>query len=434
LQAEENEWVTQLNPLPLEEWASRFPLNKRKQLIEANHKVYDFGVNKGIARVSCFIKNETSTTATDPRNISPRTPEFLSVVGPYVSALEKAAKAAPYLVKGRNIEDRDALLHRLDSFPFLMETDQERLDRNMDQPIIRDFEMEFWDHVFPSAEHFVFHEVMQLALTTTGLTPFALMYYVEGTRVSGDSHTSIMNGLFCRFMQWLCNYNLPPESWDSSHEGDDALTAGLLEYKNALIFLTNMMWLLGFGVKLQLPPSLAESTFCGRRHVPIPGGLRSMCDIRRTLAKFHITQSGLPGRRAIIAKAYSYWSTDSQTPIVGPLCYALLTVLAPTAHDYTHILRSQRISSWEKDKIVEGASRALKKPEVLVEQRAVMDNHDNISIALQLSVESAFEKWLRQGFVPMQFPTILDADIHVDDHRSTYFGPDYPMFLVPTTK
>jgi hypothetical protein len=433
LKEEENQWLTQLNPLPLEEWASRFPINKRNQLIEAAHKVKTLGVSKGMARVDCFIKNETSVKATDPRNISPRTPEFLSTVGPYVSSLEHAAKHAPYLVKGLSMDERDAMLAYLDTFPFLMETDQERLDRNMDQPIIRDFEMELWDFVFPASEHPDFHEMMQLCLTTIGMTPFAFIYCVEGTRVSGDSHTSIMNGMWCRFMQWLCNYNLPRHAWASKHEGDDALTVGHHGHSHSLIFLTSLMWLLGFGVKLQLPPSMAESTFCGRRHVPIPGGMKSMCDIRRTLSKFHITQSGLPGRRAIIAKAYSYWSTDRDTPIVGPLCYALLTILKPTEHDVTHILRSQRITRWDKDKIVVGRAMQLEAPNVRPELRAVMENHDGISVALQQAMESAFDNWMWLGFVPSQFPIIVDSEIAVDDVRSSYYGPHYPIFQVPTT-
>jgi hypothetical protein len=418
--------------MPFSEWVSRFPLCKQRELSEAREKVEGLGVQRGHARVDCFIKNETSVSGTDPRNISPRKPEFLATIGPYVSALEKLSHDCPYLVKGCNIDERDEKLSWLLDFPCFIETDQSRLDMNMDQPIIADFEMQLWAYLYPPAEHPVFHEMIQLCLETTGMTPFGFIYHVMGTRISGDAHTSILNGLWCRFMQWLCNLTIPKREWRSSHEGDDAIMGVSRRYELQVAFNTLLMWCMGFGVKLERYTDLQLSTFCGRRHVPTSIGLVSMCDLRRTLAKFHTTQSGLPGRRAILAKAFSYWSTDSRTPVIGPLCYSILSVLRPDNNDVTHILRSTRLGLYEKERILLGMRRQLSFPTVLADLRAAADIRDGIGVSLQCALESAYLDWGRVGFIPANFPLIEVDELHVDDDRCTYMGPNYPIFRVPS--
>lgn len=428
-----NKWLKQLQPLPFQDWVRRYPLERQKQLTAAHEQVRTLGFRKAYASVDCFIKNETSTTATDPRNISPRKDAFLATIGPYVSAVEHAAVSSPYLVKGCDIRERDKKLSRLLDYDFYWEIDHSRLDKNVDQTFITDFEDVLWETAFDREEHHDFFEAMKYTYWTMGLTAFAFMYFVAGTRVSGDAHTSIGNGTLCAFLQWVCNMRIPWNEWFSFHEGDDGLGAALSKWRHQIIANTMIMELFGFQLKLVLPPTIRASTFCGRSHTNIFGSLVSMCDLRRTLAKFHTTQSGLPGRRAVIAKAYSYWHTDSTSPIIGALCYTLLRVLKPTSSDVTHILRSTRLSSYEKERVLAGKRDHLGSwPNPDPELRVTADIRDGIGIDIQVAMENVFRHWLNMGIIPSEFPYICDTEIHVDDARATYMGPHYPMFVVPT--
>lgn len=173
------------------------------------------------AVVKNFLKIETSTNLTDPRNISPRSDEFLCVIGPTIAAIEHRLCAAPFLVKGIDCHARDRKLssgHRpLSSFSHFVETDYSRFDLSISLEYLQDVETVF---LTANADE-QFRNCYFLAFQTTGVNEIGLSYRVTGTRCSGDAHTSIANGLINHFNTWLVFQNLPPNSWVSFHEGDE---------------------------------------------------------------------------------------------------------------------------------------------------------------------------------------------------------------------
>lgn len=152
------------------------------------------------------------------------------------------------------------------------------------------------------------------------------MYNVEGTRCSGDAHTSIGNGIINTFITYSMLNCLTPSEWTSVHEGDDGIIGvredALEASLNGLAFIP----FLGFSVKQDVYNQIDDVSFCGRHYYTVPGSFEEHADVLRSLDKFNTTVSNCKAIALIRAKALSYYSTDSATPLIGPLCYALLRV------------------------------------------------------------------------------------------------------------
>lgn len=419
-------------PMGFEEWLKRYPENKRQQLRNAKERVESRGLLRGDAIVECFIKNETSTKATDPRNISPRRPEFLAILGPFIAGIEQASHGAEYLVKGLNIADRHRRLRWMKKFREFIENDHSRFDKHVDYSWVDSFEVVLFMLIYPASDYPDLWTALEMLAKSFGTSVVGLLYMILGQRLSGDAHTSIGNGninfaqlLFCfTGLRWAVD-------WQASTEGDDGVVGIAAQLRCCGYLRMMMMGCLGYSVKMIHRLEITGTMFCGRTMVEEPNGVTSMCDLKRSLAKFHITMSGLPSRRAILAKAFSYWSTDACTPVIGALCYSLLTVLQPVERDITHLLRS---TSTEKRAILagwEGWNKMLSLPTAAM--RAAATECDGFAIDVQQAFEELYRSWAVQGFVPARPPPILvHEEPHVDDDRSSYFGSTYPAFYGPS--
>jgi hypothetical protein len=174
--------------------------------------------------------------------------------------------------------------------------------------------------------------LLRLQLTTKGLHVCGIIYTHVGKRCSGDTNTSIGNGVLNRLTAWFffceCWYE-----WRTSHEGDDGLGRILNVPLNVVddimvSLIADTRDRFGMVVKTVQSPDLHGVTFCGRAHYWEHGRLSSYCDISRTLRKFHITtvehRAGLSHeelmKSLLLAKCNSYLCTDGDTPLIGPLC------------------------------------------------------------------------------------------------------------------
>jgi hypothetical protein len=384
------------------------------------------GLHPKDAVVNCFIKNEVTTTATDPRNISPRTDTFLSVLGPYISAIEEASHVCEYLVKGKTMSQRDTSMSWILDFEKLIETDYSRLDMTLNDVIIDDVETEMFRQIYPCAEHPLFAEALALLTQIFGYTSLGYFYEVFGERCSGDAHTSIGNGLCCRFIQWFVMRRHKKQSWRSQHEGDDGILGVTSKIFNQTI--VNLMTIACFGLKIKLiyPTQLEEATFCGRLYSRLNAGITSHTDLRRCLGKFHVTTSHLPAKRAVLAKALSYWHTDAHTPIVGALCHKLITLLRITRSDVKS-LRNAHMDGYQRIKILSALrDNNFGYVTPTAEARTAVSIYCGIDPDLQMSMENEILSW---SFVPANVSQIV-VDPIVDDERCTFYGPHYPSFTV----
>lgn len=294
-------------------------------LAKARQKVIDNGLQKADSLVKCFLKMETSTTLTDPRNISPRSDEFLATIGPYISALEHHLVDAPFLVKGMGLKDRDKKMTTLTHGHTFVESDYSRFDMTISEPWLRNVQDVLIAAYFHDEDITELATCLRAARRTKGVSDTGLCYNILGTRCSGDAHTSIGNGLINAFNTWTL-LEVPHEAW---HEGDDGIVSLAKPYASAANCLLNCD-VFGFKVKLVISTNLADTTFCGRFFaVGNDGSLISYCDPLRTLSKFHISFSEGDAMTLLLAKVLSYGHTDSGTPIVGPICKSLYKLLNP---------------------------------------------------------------------------------------------------------
>lgn len=256
---------------------------------------------------------------TDPRNISPRTDAFLSIIGPYIAAIEHYLHDAPFLVKGLTLKERDEKMSTFLDYHTFIETDYSRFDMTISYDWIKLVQDQILLSFFPNDDKLA--RVLQLASDTFGISDLGMCYQILGTRCSGDAHTSIANGLINHFNTWAVFNDLP---FHSVHEGDD----GLIALPKSHTLFSNRPQLFdcfGFTIKSDVYYDIDLTSFCGRYlYTKRDGHLGSYCDPLRTLAKFHITLSHGKLEMLLLAKALSYNYTDGDTPIIGPVCAALI--------------------------------------------------------------------------------------------------------------
>nr|AWY11047.1 putative RNA-dependent RNA polymerase [Dansoman virus] len=417
LKSEEMEWYPScVEPLAWDTWVKRYPVNRREQLRAALQRVQRTGIQRRDALVKNFVKRETTHNFTDPRNISPRTDEFLAVMGPYVSRIEHAAMKCPFLIKGTSIRNRGKRLEPLLGYGAYIEVDYSRFDKTIHRDIITIFEQHLLRKPF-SADHHDYYTCLSHLTRTTGVSKYGTKYTVEGTRCSGDAHTSIANGLLNRFLTWFCLRKLPKESWLSFHEGDDGVIGITPRYLEQALYNLEFLGCLGFNVKLKACKNIEEVVFCGRRITfSAEKGVETICDVTRALRKFNITCSQGPLDLLLYAKALSYNYTDGGTPIVGPVSWSVATCLSYCSSKYSHRQLKRALSNVVRERYLLGDGwrpaswRQLmintREPVSCAANAAVMHCED-IGLDTMQAFREAAEDWTRIGFIPATVPKLI---------------------------
>lgn len=107
--------------------------------------------------------------------------------------------------------------------------------------------------------------------------------------------------------------------------GDDA-AIGLSDIKGVKEAVGKASDIIGQRVKVTCHASGEKFLFCSRFYM-VGAGPNSCCNIRRALSKFHLTQNGLNEDEKInrvLEKAWSYFLTDAETPVIGDWCRAII--------------------------------------------------------------------------------------------------------------
>lgn len=367
---------------------------------------------------------------TDPRNISPRQDGILAVVGPWVSAIEHAIGGAPFLVKGLNLRQRDAKLRKvLEGYSSYIETDYSRFDMTLSHDWLTLVQNRIFTRIlFPSGsftpERDLFDQFLSLATQISAISRSGHSYKIVGTRCSGDTTTSIGNGLINKFNTWLCLRTLPSGSWTSIHEGDDGIIAvdeAVLQHAVDNLDLLNQC---GFSVKSVVTNDLQSVSFCGRKF-SCGDKLRTYADVSRTLSKFNCTTSQGDPQALLVAKALSYHHTDAFTPVLGPLCRAIISIYGSNVK-LSHVLSAAKERYLTQDLLTFNYVEGLSVNESL---RPSVHLTSGISICEQLRAEAMFAEWVNMGFVPSKFPKLQFESVIDADDRTIDFGNTYSMFF-----
>jgi hypothetical protein len=415
LQLPENQWLRQTTPVPFEEWVARFKASRQVELAHARAQVAEEGIAPKDAKLKSFIKIEPSTTATDPRNISPRSERFLSILGPYVASIEKLAKECPYLVKGLTPQVRGPLMaeHWRGA---IVETDFSRFDMTVSRDMIIHVERALFRKAYPEGLYPDLDLILPMLEKLTGLTDLGVSYTVDGTRASGDAHTSIANGFLNRFIIWYCLRNHDSRSWSSFHEGDDGFINCETDAVEEIVNNLNCASILGFKLKVEIPATPELANFCGRSICS--DCHREFCDLPRAFSKLHVTVKQGDLKALALAKAYSYLSTDPHTPMISVLCGALIAHLEPIVsyRKLGNIIKHTR--RYEVDKILKGKKDVDRNLQISPCCRAAVALQTGWSPQLQVAFEDEVREW--KSGVTWISPIAVD-DYQVDSEKAIFY-------------
>lgn len=293
-------------------------------------------------------------------------------------------KTVPFLVKGLSLKERDVkLTQTLKGWSSYFETDHTRFDRHISLPIIDQVQ----DVLFRlSSRDHLFRQCLAHARNTKGSSDLGVKYSVQGTRCSGDAHTSIGNGFINAVTTYICMRHIRRDLWTSIHEGDDGVIAS--NCRNESLRGLDLMSVMGFTIKCDTYNQIDDVSFCGRQL--FEGDLiSSHADVLRSLDKFGTTVSNMKAQSLIYAKSLSYNFTDSDTPLIGPLTYAICKVLESKtsfsqAKRGMYFINRQR---WMVD--VKADSRA-KKPNITWQAR--------VSVARRTGIPPYHQIWLEKHY------------------------------------
>jgi len=372
------------------------------------------------------LKIETSVKQGDPRNISPRSDEFLSIIGPYIAQIEAALHDHKSLVKGLSMNQRNHKIRTLTGYSHFIETDYSRFDTSISIEYLEQVEYLFLTTPFMSDEHWLFRQALRMAHHTFGVSDLGISYSIPGTRCSGDAHTSIGNGLINHFNTWLALEPLPADSWTSFHEGDDGIIGVAEEFIDQACYNMHLMPSLGFQLKMDRHNDLTQTSFCGRFLAADKDVIVSICDLKRTLAKLHTSCSDGDPMSLIVAKAMSYYHTDKNTPILGAFCTTLISLYLPylskrrieraIGHLRTemyHRFKSQNLKSFYTTNYAPVEPSAVK--------RALVALRCGYTPATQIAYEQYYYSFLRLGYLPSNIDRIPEG--WTLDHTAHIHGP-----------
>jgi hypothetical protein len=301
-------------------------------------------------------------------------------------------------------------MSKLQEYTHFIETDYTRFDRHISEPFLRDVQDTLLTAPFSQDEHPDLYTALAAARRTSGVSDYGIRYNVDGTRCSGDAHTSIGNGLINLFNTWLCLRTIDPHDWTSIHEGDD----GIIALRNgthdqAMLNLT-VLNCLGFSVKSELFKNLDDASFCGRHFYTDYLGVHTHCDALRSLDKFHTTVSNMRPLPLIWAKALSYYHTDGDTPIIGPLCASLINTIGPTLSfsqkkRAAFQMSTARVGRWSTQDITLRVVDHVTPLVPSVGARVSVMRRTGIAIHEQIALERAYSEMHKCGGI-IEFPKI----------------------------
>jgi len=317
--------------------------SQRRILEESEH-----GMRSDSASV--FQKREAYGRANDPRAITQINGVDKREYSAFIYALADRMKALKWYAFGktpRKIASRVAKLCKK-SVSHVDSTDFSRMDGRVKQ-IARFLERNLMLKVFNQEFHL---ELLRLMKTQTNLkakTKNGVRYNTGFARASGSPETSAFNTILNAFIAFLTarmtrvngRFKECDEAWEALglYGGDDGLTPD--EDGEAAEKAARMM-----GQVMTVDRTKRGDmgvAFLARHYGPDVwwGDTNSCCDIRRQLAKFHVTTKLCSKVTPIIKlreKAFAFSLSDSHTPVIGQFVTRVLEHIPMRASEYTNVL------------------------------------------------------------------------------------------------
>lgn len=230
-------------------------------------------------------------------------------------------------------------------------TDFSRQDGNVDD-LVRYFERCLMLALFPPRFHIVMLKLMKSQTGLRARTKFGVKYDTGPARASGSAETSAFNTVLNTFIAFLGfrftkvdgAFLQALQAWEKLglYGGDDGLTPD--QDRKAAEKAAVLM-----GQKLTCDRTLrgdAGVSFLARHYGPdvwygVEGSEISCADIRRQLAKFHVTvrlSSKITPVVKLREKAFAFALTDKETPVLGEFVSKVLWLFPTPREEYLNLL------------------------------------------------------------------------------------------------
>jgi len=281
-----------------------------------------------------FMKREAYQKISDPRIITTINGVDKMDYSQFMYALADVVKRHDWYAFGKTPYDVSVrVCHVLSKAKTAVNTDFSRMDGHVSD-VLRYLEKQIVLSAFKPEYSETIVDLMRSQIMLHGTMDSVrgdVVHYEQGlARASGSPETSIFNSIDNAFIAYLAfrmsrdefgHYYDPRVAYSllGIYGGDDGLTADIKSsvYVSAAkrcgqVLTAEVVERHTFGI-----------CFLSRKYGPDvwSGDLASMCDLPRTLSKFHVT-TNLPSHitdiMKLVDKSYAYWLTDEFTPIIGP--------------------------------------------------------------------------------------------------------------------
>jgi hypothetical protein len=329
-----------LHPVDVEEvYARQSKPSQRAILAEAEH-------TRSTGVTSQFVKREAYGSINDPRGISticgPDKRDYARFMYAFTDEVMKPQKWYAFGKTPLEVANRVAEVAQMATVNGANK-DFSRMDGRHGEAL-HVFERKVYTAAFKQCYHAQLLELMDKHHHLKAKTAFGIRYTTAFHRLSGGADTSCGNTLDTAFIAFLTyrmqgfHANL---AWGSLgiYGGDDGFDVDV-EPRTAARAASLV------GQKLDLETiELGEPgvAFLARRYGPDVwyGDNNSCCDIKRQLAKFHLTvnlPSKVTKQQKLQEKSFSFALTDKNTPILGEFVNKALELFPLRSSEYENVL------------------------------------------------------------------------------------------------
>jgi hypothetical protein len=314
---------------------------QRAAIIDA---LADIG-GKVVHTLRSFQKKEAYTTPNDPRNITQMAPSDRICLARFWKAFHNKLKDQEWYAFSKSPREiANAVVRLCIEYPEVFDNDGNRFDGSLCHHLretellvlLATFERQYGDEIRAAWEKDTKRRVR---------TKHGHVYNSLWSRLSGSNSTSDGNSLISAYLDFVGMYLGGMDADDAwrrlgIYGGDDALatTGNILRVAREV------------GMKYTSTPRDTGNPPCflSRQYGPnvFKGDPSSMCDIRRTLGKFHLVSnlSDDPIKH-LVEKARAYWLTDAKTPILGPFVCRVMELAEQTGR----VSEGWRQERWSSD-------------------------------------------------------------------------------------
>jgi hypothetical protein len=233
--------------------------------------------------------------------------------------------------------------------PSLIMDDADKWDGRV-SVVLRYKRMRFILAAYPTSHHPRILEALRRSHHMRGRTTFGMAYDTYDAQLSGKEDTTAMNTDDHAFLDYvrLRRLNQTPDDAYANlgvYGGDDGVLVGTGDVTADTAHVTKVFGEAGQVLEVQVVQRGQPGVnFLNRFFGPgvWHGDANSMADVRRALAKWHVSCNMPPGvtrLRKLAEKAGNYVLTDPNTPLLSIICRAVTSVLTPNG-------KYRELNSW----------------------------------------------------------------------------------------